>query len=223
MSRDSGARRFGGRWVREGQQYQERFKGVRMIFGRFWYLLVPFLGIMCANDSYVRPVTEDVKSVKNKERAVLLDQKDDIRAQVSTIQTETQTVSDEIDTLYAPQIEFYEVILDSLIQRRSIYDRELPLTRAKVESLRTVRDGIAAELAQLASQFQDRKETLANLEVWHATMVDSIAALDLVIAERSDELQRTRSPLEFRRREALITGEGEYPRRDENPPRDGGQ
>ncbi len=216
-------KRFGGRWVREGEQFQERNKTLKAILSRFWYLLVPFLGIMWAHDSYVRPVEEDVKSVKNRERAAVLDQQDEIRAQVSGVQSDMNAVESELDTLYLPQIEFYGDIHDSLKQQRLIYDETLPRAKARVDSLTLLMDNLTAELEELSETYRQRSETLASLRDWRAVMQDSIIGLDSLIALRTDELYRKQQPLEYRRKEALFTGEGQYPRRDENPPREGGQ
>jgi hypothetical protein len=219
----SGKRRFGGRWVQEGDQYRDRYRVLRAILTRFWYLLVPFIGVMWAHSSYVRPTTEDIKSTKNHLRKELLDAQDDVRHDVSALQTEIQTVSAEIDTLYMPQVRFYRAQNDSLVRIRSIYDQTLPQTQARVDSLRLVRDSIATEVTDLERMFAERSQVMEGLVSWQETLVDSIEGLDSQIALRTDELYRARNPEEYRRREALFTGEGRYPRRDENPQREGGR
>jgi hypothetical protein len=222
-SGEGGKRRFGGRWVQEGDQYRDRYRVLRAILIRFWYLLVPFIGVMWAHSSYVRPTTEDIKSTKNHLRKELLDAKDDIRHDVSALQTEIQTVSAEIDTLYMPQVRYYRAENDSLVSIRTVYDRTLPQTQARVDSLRLMRDSIAVEVTELEQMFAERSDVLAGMHNWQATLIDSIAGLDQEIALTTDELYRVRNPEEYRRREALFTGEGRYPRRDENPQREGGR
>ncbi len=225
MSPKEGGRlkRFGGRWIRAGEQYRERHKLVRAVFSRVWYLLVPVVGIIWANDSYVRPVQEDVKSVINKDKARVLDQQDEIRARVSAVQSETHEVESHFDTLLVPQIDFYSATHDSLKQLRMVYDTNLPRSRTRLDSLTNLRDQLTVELDQLSGSFRDRSTLLRDLRTWRATMEDSIRGLDSLIALRTDDLYRKRNPLEYRRKEALFTGPGEYPRRDENPPRQGGR
>jgi hypothetical protein len=216
-------KRFGGRWVRAGDQYRERHKVPKMVLARFWYLLVPVLGILWAHDSYIRPVAEDVKSLQNREKAQVLDQQDDIRAQVSVVQSQSNEVGSQLDTLYLPQIEFYGTVHDSLRQLRLVYDSNLPRSKARLDSLTNMRDQLTGELDQLSQTFRERSTLLRDLKTWRATMEDSIRGLDSLIALRTDDLYRKQHPLEYRRKEALFTGQGEYPRRDENPPREGGK
>ncbi|MFC1573330.1 hypothetical protein ACFL6M_07005 [Candidatus Eisenbacteria bacterium] len=222
-NKSGGVRRFGGRWVREGDQYKDRNRVPRAILSRFWYLLVPFLGIMWAHDSYVRPDVEDIKSQKNLGLKYLLDRQDDVRADISVIQTEAQTISDEVDTLYLPQVRLYKSINDSLVAIRTVYDESLPTTEVKLDSLRHERTILTADLDQLSATYRERSTTLEGLLAWEATLKDSILTLDGLIAMKSDELWRQRNPEEYRRREALFKGQGDYPRRDENPPRERGE
>ncbi|MFH1143261.1 MAG: hypothetical protein V1774_01805 [Candidatus Eisenbacteria bacterium] len=214
-------RRFGGRWVREGQQFEEHGRVLRLILGRFWYLLVPFIGIMCANDSYVRPDIEDIKNINNLERKDALDEIDDMKAKASGVQTEYVTVEAEIDTLYSPRILGFTAVVDSLKSIRILYDGTVPATRTRIDSLKTIFDQVVAENEQLARVFRSRSTTLDSLSSWSAQLGDSILVLDDRVAKRTDHLYRVRNPKDYKRKEALFTGEGEYPRRDENPPREG--
>lgn len=217
------ARRFAGRWIREGEQYRERRRLLKAILGRFWYLLVPFIGIMCANDTYVRPDLEDIKNAQNLERKDVLDRKDELRAQIAAVEGEIVTVQDMIDTLYAPRIEIFTAIRDSLLDVRAIYDATLPVTRARIDSLQAVYDEISGEVDRLSATYGMRSTTLDSLSRWRATLSDSIIGLDETIALRTDHLYRLRHPKEYQRRDALFIGEGEYPQRDENPSRERGQ
>lgn len=223
MSQNGPARRFGGRWIKEGEQYRERNRALKVILSRFWYLLVPFLGIMYAHDSYVRPQTEDIKSIKNQERAQLLDSKDDLRVQRSNVQSEIRSVSDVLDTLYLPQIRFYGTVHDSLLKIRQVYDETLPMTKTRIDSLSAINEALVAEIDELSNTYRDRDEALDGLRAWRSTMQDSIVVLDDMIALKTDELFREQNPLEYRRRNALFTGEGDYPNRDDNPEREGGK
>lgn len=221
---DGEGKRFGGRWVREGEQFKDRNRTVRLIFSRFWYLLVPFIGIMCAHQAYVRPDLEDIKNTQSLERKALLDEQDAIRAEISAIQSREQEASAEIDTLHTPQINYYQAIYDSLLTLRGVYDETLPRTERQVDSLRAIAAEIESDLDRLSATYQRRSETLDSLSAWQSTLADSTVLLDERIALKTDRLYRTRYPEEYRRKEAIFTGEGAYPRRDENPERErGGQ
>ncbi|MBM3316629.1 MAG: hypothetical protein FJY75_02140 [Candidatus Eisenbacteria bacterium] len=218
-----GVKRFAGRWVREGEQHRDRRRLLRAVLGRFWYLLVPFLGIMCANDTHVRPDLEDMKNARNLELKDVLDRKDDLRAQTAAVYGEVVGVQDMVDTLYAPRIEMFAAIRDSLGETRAVYDETLPETRARIDSLEAVSGELLAEVDHASSTYRRRSATLDSLVAWQAALDDSIVALDEQIAMRTDHLYRLRHPREYQRKDALFIGTGEYPRRDENPSRERGQ
>ncbi|MBD3236120.1 MAG: hypothetical protein GF330_05420 [Candidatus Eisenbacteria bacterium] len=209
-----------GRWMRAGEQFRERGRLLRKVASRFWYLLVPFIGIMCADSTYVRPDTEEIKSQKALDRKRTLDVIDDTRAEISRLQSEVVVISAELDTVHLPKVKLYGALLDSLLAIRRIYDEELPRTKARIDSLQDEHDLIVAEIDQLSGDFQHKSATLDSLNDWQATLADSIERLDDLIVLRTDQLYRLRHPKEFRGKEALFTGEGEYPRRDETPQRE---
>lgn len=215
-------KRFGGRWIPQGQQFKERNRALKAVFGRFWYLLVPFLGIMCAHDSYVRPYVEDNKSIKNQERKIMLDRVDDLKGQISALQSQEISVQDYTDTLHVPYIDFYTAIVDSLVLIRTSYDELLPLAKAKIDSLTLVRDEIISENENLSRIFQEKSTRYAGLADWNHTLKDSVVVLDQQIALLTDELFRVREPLEYKRKEALFIGQGKYPNRNELPTGRGG-
>jgi hypothetical protein len=215
-------KRFGGRWIPQGEQFKERNRAIKAVIGRFWYLIVPFLGIMCAHDSYVRPYVEDNKSIRNQERKIMLDRVDDLKGQIAALESQELSVQETIDTLHVPYINFYSAIVDSLVEIRTGYDQVLPVTKAKIDSLTLVRDDIIAENENLSRVFQDRSAQYAGLETWNQTLADSVVILDQQIAVLTDELFRVREPLEYKRKEALIVGKGKYPSRDDLPTGRGG-
>lgn len=209
--------------MEQGKQFEERRRGLRVVLSRFWYLLIPILGIMCANQSYVRPDLEDIKNIKNLEFKATLDAVDDLRTRMAGVETEVNTIEAEIDTLHAPRVELYSAIVDSLKQERLVYDGSLPETKSKIDSLQAVYDGISGEVEGLTLTFRRQSVRLDSLEGWQVVLVDSLAGLDGLIALRTDELYRVRHPKEYKRRDALFTGDGEYPRRDEKPLREKGE
>jgi len=213
-------KRFGGRWIKDGEQYKERNKTIKAVLNRFVYLLFPFLGIMCAHDTYVRPDVEDNKSITNHERKIMLDRKDDLRGRISAIETQILSVETTIDTLHQPYVTYYEGVIDSLVTIRSGYDQSLPLTKAKIDSLTEVRDEILADNDRLSQVFREKSAHFTGLEEWNVALIDSVAHLDNRIALLTDDYFRASRPREYKRREALFTGPGDYPNRDEIPVRE---
>lgn len=215
--------RRGGQWIHPQEQYKDRHRFLRKIAGRVWYLLVPFVGIMCANDTYVRPDLEMIKSQKNLDRKGLLEQTDDLRADITGLHSEIVIISAELDTVHLPKIKLHGAILDSLLATRRVYDEQLPITAAEIDSLRLLFESIQTEIGDLSTTFLLRAATLDSLGDTQAALKDSIIVLDDLIVLETDYLYRVRHPKEFRKKEALFTGEGEYPRRDENPIRETGE
>ena len=216
-------KRSGGRWVRAGEPYRDRHRVLRAILHRVWYLLLPVLVILWTNSRYVRPVTEDATSVMNRERGAALDRQDSIRVQVDQIQSLRRAVETELDTLLLPQIELQGALHDSLCQVRLAFGTSLPRMQSRLDSLSAAREQLEAELVQLADTQRARSAMLRELQVWRATLEDSLSGRDSLIALRSDELYRKQHPLEFRRKEALFTGKGSYPLRQEVSPRAAGR
>lgn len=211
-------RRWGGRWVWPGKNL-ERGKTTRAIFSRFWYLLMPVIGIMCSQGSYVRPHLVDVEDTANREKKVFLDQKDNLLLRIDEQRNQIFLIEDEMDTTVVPQIAFNEEILDSLVQIRRTYDKTIPQTEALIDSLQQVHDNLKADSETAFKLWKRNEEIRDSLTSEVLRTEDEIEVLDDSIQVKADRVYRILNPGEFRKTTALFPGEGDYPERDSLPPK----
>lgn len=187
---DAGSSRTGGRWVSREERFNERGAIWRQVAARAWYLLIPFVGIGWAHDAYVRPEVEDYKSLRNQQRQETLDRIDDLRAEITQVQTKVVEVQAEIDTLFLPQIIVQQAQLDETIRLRMAHDRNPENLQAEIDSLKTMRDYLAADVGRVKSQLDGRQAILANLAVWNGDLQDSVSNLEHYLAVQTEELDR---------------------------------
>ncbi len=197
-TRDDDAWYFRSRRIREREASDERSGVLRVIFGRFWYVLVPLIGILCANLAEVRPALRDLSGAQALEHRDALRRREDVRTQVNAAKFELATVAVVIDTLYAPRIARYTVMRDSLAALRQVYELTLPGTQARGDSLRAVGEGITAQIEGAAALLRRRMVTRDSLVARRGELDDSLVALDERIASRNDLLYRLRHPKEAR-------------------------
>jgi hypothetical protein len=210
--------RWGGKWVWPGKNL-DRGKTTKAIFSRFWYLLMPVIGIVCSQGSYVRPHLVEVEDTTNREKKVFLDQKDNRLLRIDELRNQIYLIEDEMDTTVVPQIAFNEEILDSLVQIRRTYDQTIPQTEALVDSLQQTHDGLKAD-AEAAFNLWKYKETVRDSLTGEVLRIeDDIVILDDSIRVKGDRVYRILNPGEFRKTTALFPGEGDYPERDSLPPK----
>jgi len=189
-SKPRNMRRFGGRWVSDDTRYQDRHSTLKAVVSRFWYLLVPLVGITWADSAYVRPDVEAIKSQRNREIAKTMDRQDQIRAQVTDLHSEIATLEAEIDTLHMPLVVMRQTVYDSLSLVRKQLDRNPEILNAAIDSLAILRDYLAADIDRLAREYEAQNAILANLGEWETTLQDSMVTLDRNLATVSAELAR---------------------------------
>ncbi|MCK4305066.1 MAG: hypothetical protein KAY24_12580 [Candidatus Eisenbacteria sp.] len=169
--------RRGGRWVPRKALGQESRSIAGTVAGCLWLLLVPFIGINYAHQAFVQPTVADCRSDLNRNRGVMLNHKDKLRVMLSEAETETQRISAEIDTLYRPQIEFYETLLDSLLAQRVALMAAQRITDDTLDSLRATRDQLGRYAQALDDKARDRAAVLSNLGSWCGVLSDSLDIL----------------------------------------------
>jgi len=128
-------------------------------------------------------------------------------------------VRTDIDTSFSPRKQMWVKSIDSLTVIRQAYESELPRMKHERDSLQAELNALRATIDSLQKVFESKDAYLDSLVAWKETLIDSIDMLDILVAARTDSLYRLRHPEEFLRKNALFTGEGVYPRRDEMPKR----
>ena len=187
------------RWLRDGEPSEGRNRIVRAILSRFWYVLLPFLGILAADGAYVRPRLKETQSLIRLEQKQGLRQVGDVRLQAGVVRAEYVAVRVAIDTLLTPRVAAFHAVIDSLEDVRLTYEANRLGTEQRDDSLRLVRDEILAENERLARAFARRSAALDSVNAWSVHLQDSLLTLDDRVARRTDELYRLRNPKEARR------------------------
>ncbi len=209
------------RWGRPLRTAKSRVRSnwFKSIFGRLWYIAIPGIGIICAQDAYVRPHLVDDENTINLGRVATDLVTDSLLADLRVIDGETATLQAEIDSTWAPQVMLYRSVLDSLIAVRREYDGALPAAEAKVDSLELVLAELQESLQKASADVQERQLAIDGMKIERRALRDSIQALTGEIEELADVYDRLANPDDYRKNTALIPGPGNYPDRDNLPPR----
>ena len=184
-------RRVNGRWLPVGN-VDSRHGVLRAVARRFWLLIIPLIGITYANSAYVRPVVSEYESRANQHRKVVLDEKDRLLQMTSALQTRIQEVSSEIDTLYAPEIAYYQSIHDDVMRQYNDFQRSEKVTQKDLDSLRAERDRVRAEARALQNEYRNHASILENLQAFEGALHDSLMqrerqlAANQVVEEESE-------------------------------------
>ncbi|MBM3318058.1 MAG: hypothetical protein FJY75_09430 [Candidatus Eisenbacteria bacterium] len=184
------ARRREGRWVRDGEPASAAHRLLRGFWGRSWVLLAPLLGMAWAHSSHVRPDVAALESVSRMDLQRALDREDALRVLVSAEQGETETVLAEIEALHLPRVLLRQTVLDSLARWERSPRFGLARLQARVDSLRTLNDYLAADLAAVDRSLADQRALLANLQGWQAALGDSLARVEQLLAANAAEAER---------------------------------
>jgi hypothetical protein len=195
---DSGdtPRYFGGRWSREGGEPREGSRLVTLVFSRFWYLILPFIGILVANARFVQPRLAEAKRTLATESRAALARQEGMRTDASATRYETIRVAAVSDTLYAPEIRAREARLDSLRQIRLLCEQAVPVAGARIDSLLAVGRGVAARTEGLAGVGRARRGELEEARARSTALRESLARGEAAIAAQAAALHRLEHPRE---------------------------
>ncbi len=194
---------YGRHRIRTGDRYQERFRGAKLVLNRAWFLLLPLIGIVAANQAYVRPNLDRMQDTQKTERRRAQTEEDSVRAKTSALRLEVAGVKVVIDTLYSPRIMSYETMLDSLRAVREAYGLEEPDARRAIDSLQVECDLTRSATDRLAVEFRRKIALRDSLDTRRSALNDSLARLDERIVARMELLYRLGHPKESARGEPM--------------------
>ena len=209
------------RWGRPLRTAKSRVRTsvFKQIFGRFWYFIIPGLGIVCAQDAYVRPHLVEDENTINLGRVATDQVRDSLLADLRIIDNETSAVEAEIDSTWTPQVALYRSVLDSLLAVRREYDAAIPTAESKVDSLDEALAELVTALQTASAELQEYQLHIDEKKTRRRTLRDSISVLATEIEELADVYDRLANPDDYRKNTALIPGPGNYPDRDNLPPK----
>ena len=209
---------YRGRYSSDSYDEQERRGFVKVVFSRFSFLIIPLIGLVYANVRQVAPVVKEAnqkfaaeKAAMEKERTQTLTRANPIRARISALAALGDTFQvryARIDSLTASIATFLDADLKATAKLHSEIDSLSQVYTVASGQASAYADSLRA-LAPVADSLQQtiaaRREEAQSL--WAATT----ANLDLT--------DRILNPDKYKKRSALVPGQGEYPNRDELPRR----
>lgn len=183
--------------------------GAKAVLGRWWWLVMPLLGLVCA-EAYVRPHIADSQDAVNRIKKLEQDKLEELDALYFTDGSRLTTIDQTTDTLYLKEVQWSTRTLDSLRAVRTEIESRFPLLETQIANLTQQIDALQEPIreAKLA-QAQKEKEIetyKANIEA----LRDSLSGLLNEQEALGDRLYRLQHPEEFDRSRGLID-----PRREE--------
>lgn len=171
---------------------------------RWWWLVVPLFGIVCA-EAYVTPHVADSKSRANRILKYQQDKLDELNAEWTTVDNEWYVVESTIDTTYMPNYEWHVRTRDSLMSVRQEIESQFPLVETQIATLKGQLEELRGPLLEVSEQKTQIEGKITDLRESIATFRDSLATLAQEQDALSDRLYRLQHPEEFDRSRALVS------------------
>ncbi|MBP6875009.1 MAG: hypothetical protein KBD56_02965 [Candidatus Eisenbacteria bacterium] len=192
----------------------ERGGVLKVIFSRFWFLIIPLIGLVYANARQVTPQVEALKKEiaaeqkeKEKQRTQTLTSANPIRFRISAI----EALSDTFNVRYTK--------IDSLTENIATFleaDRKATAQlHFESDSLRQVFESSSALAAAYSDSLRNLTPIIDSLETLIADRNQETQRLWVETTQSFDLTDRILNPGSYKKKSALVTGEGEYPNRDE--------
>ncbi len=182
----------------------QRHAGLKQVLGRWWWLLLPLLGIVCAQ-AYVSPQISDSRSAVNKIKAAQTEQEEQLGAEWRSVDNERLSVRSVIDTLYLPEVEWHTRLLDSLRAVRLQIASAFPMMEAQIETLTVRLQALQSPLEKVTGYIQQTNAEIESYRNKIGVLRDSIGTLTNEQEALADRLYRLQHPEEFDRSRALIS------------------
>lgn len=209
---------YRGRYGSGDQEDEGRRGFAKVVFSRFWFLIIPLIGLVYANVRQVTPVMKamnqtlkEEKAAMEKERTQTLTRANPIRAHISALGALGDTFQvrfAKLDSVTANLLTFLEA------DRRATAK-----LHAEIDSLTQVYTLASGQASALADTLKGLAPVVDSLQQTIATRNEESRKLWAQTTENLDLADRILNPDKYKKRSALVPGEGEYPNRDELPRR----
>jgi hypothetical protein len=208
---------YRGRYGSGGDD-EERRGFAKVIFSRFWFLIIPLIGLVYANVRQVTPIVQDMKTQATAEKTAMeltrtqtLTRANPIRAHISAIGALGDTFQvrfAKLDSVTANLVTFLDA------------DRKATAKlHAEIDSLAQAYTLASGEASALADTLKGLAPVVDSLQVTIASRKEQAQQLWALTTQNLDLTDRILNPDKYKKRSALVPGEGEYPNRDELPRR----
>jgi len=202
------------RYGRRREVWEEEQKPFyRKLVGRSWFLFVPLLGVWWF---HIRELTPQVKAID----AEIAQERQTIETTRATSLRDARKLGIDIsrlkafgDTLEVRRAQIND-LLDSVRVVRDAHVEDTRQLEAQSDSLRQIlsrAEGQSIEYSASLQRMQAQVDSLRDLITVHK---DETARLEGVIAQTRDLTDRVLRPEAYRKNNALVAGEGNFPNRD---------
>jgi hypothetical protein len=209
---------YRGRYGSSNYDQEERGGFLKAVSARAWFLVIPLIGLVYANARQVGPELRTAKQTIAEEKKALeqtrtqkLSKATPLRAHVSAL----AALEDTFDVRFAK--------IDSLTEGITTFlDGDLQQTadlKAQKDSLEQVYAVASDQALAYAESTRALQPTLDSLKALIAKRNTDAQELWAQTVEQMDQVERLMNPEVYRKKNALVTGPGDYPQRDELPKR----
>jgi hypothetical protein len=209
---------YRGRYGSGAYDEEERGGLLKVVFARFWFLIIPLIGLVYANVKQVTPRVQDLNKAMTAEQKEMEHQRTQTLTQANPIRAHISALAALGDTF---QVRFVKV--DSLSANISTFldaDRKATAKlNSEIDSLRQVYEVASTQASAYAESLRALVPVVDSLQKTIATRTDETQRLWAETTERVDLADRILNPDKYKKNSALVTGQGEYPNRDELPKR----
>ncbi len=191
---------------------------VKVLSSRSWFLIIPLIGVVWANARQVTPQVKQLKAKIAEEEKALDAQRTQTLSSANRIRTHVSALAALKDTF---DVRFTRV--DSLTETISTFlDADRKASAKLTSELDSLRQGyslVAARVAAYSDTFKRLGPVLDSLAAVTAARNEETQRLWAETVANLDQTDRILKPDAYRKKNALVTGQGDYPSRDELPER----
>lgn len=209
---------YRGRYGSDGQDDEERRGFAKVVFSRFWFLIIPLIGLVYANVRQVTPVIQNMKKTATEEKTAMEKERTQTLTRANPIRARISAIGALGDTF---QVRFAK--LDSVTANLATFldadRRATAKLHAEIDSLTQVYTLASGEASALADTLQGLAPVVDTLQATIASRKEQAQQLWAQTTQNLDLTDRILNPDKYKKRSALVPGEGEYPNRDELPRR----
>jgi chromosome segregation ATPase len=207
------------RYGRRREIWEEEQKPFyRKIVARAWFLLIPLLGIWWF---HIRELTPEVKAIE----AEIAEEQQTVEAERAASLKDARKLGIDISRLKAfgdtleVRREQITALLDSIHVVRKAHIEETRILEAQTDSLRQILSQAEGRSIEYSAALQRMQAEVDSLRVKIAAHREETAQLEEQIARTRDLTDRVLRPEAYRKNNALVAGEGDFPNRDALPKR----
>jgi septation ring formation regulator EzrA len=209
---------YRGRYGSGGYDEEERRGIAKVLFSRSWFLIIPLIGLVYANARQVTPQVKELKQLTTAEEKAIQLERTQTLSSANRIRTHISALAALGDTF---EVRFARI--DSLMENITTFleaDRKASAKLlAEMDSLRQVYSLAAGKAAAYSESLQVLAPVIDSLRAVIADRNAQAKQLWSDTADNVDQADRILYPEKYRKKNALVTGEGDFPSRDELPKR----